>query len=144
MCYLSSDEPHSVFSTDALRYYCILISLFSKHPYSSQSKNLKGWYLQNIVIQADQARLAENQVEILERLGHPEALALVELERHLALGHRDISNSRVREFRHGGVLDGFKHAPGRVLQRRVARDAVEDEDGFDGFGAVWYMLEKRL
>lgn len=31
------------------------------------------------------------------------------------------------------IIDGFEHAPGSVLKCGVTGDAVEDEDGFDGF-----------
>jgi len=40
---------------------------------------------------------------------------------------------------------GLEHAPRFVLQRRIARDAVQDEDGLDGFGArkTILMLAKK-
>ena len=40
---------------------------------------------------------------------------------------------------------GLEHAPRFVLQRRVARDAVQDEDGLDGFGTrkMIPMLAKK-
>ena len=40
---------------------------------------------------------------------------------------------------------GLEHAPRFVLQRRVASDAVQDEDGLDGFGTrkMIPMLAKR-
>ena len=42
----------------------------------------------------------------------------------------------MRKFCFSGVRDGSEHAPGGVLERGVAGDAVEDEDGFDGLGSV--------
>ena len=40
---------------------------------------------------------------------------------------------------------GLEHAPRFVLQRRVARDAVQDEDGLDGFRTrkIIPMLAKK-
>jgi hypothetical protein len=42
----------------------------------------------------------------------------------------------VRELSYGGIGNGFEHAPGSVLQRRVARDTVKDEYGLYSLGAA--------
>jgi hypothetical protein len=47
-----------------------------------------------------------------------------------------VGDGGVRIFGKRGVVDGLEHAPCSVLEGRVACDAVEDEDGFDGFGPV--------
>jgi hypothetical protein len=61
---------------------------------------------------------------------------LVQLLGLLAILNRHIGDGGVRIFGERGVIDRLEHAPCSILEGRVAGDAVEDEDGFDGFGPV--------
>jgi len=49
--------------------------------------------LQNKLIQAHKPRIRKDQVKVLERLRHPEALALVQLARLLPFWTHNIGNS---------------------------------------------------
>jgi hypothetical protein len=49
----------------------------------------------------------------------------------------------MRKLSHGSIVDGLKHAPGSILEGRVAGNAIEDEDGFDGFRAVTAVSSVR-
>lgn len=100
------------------------------------STNTTSVYSQHIIVQTDQVWLAEDQVEVLERLRHPEALALIQFLRLLILGYCHVCDGGVRNWCRGRVGDGLKHAPRCVGERWIACYAVEDEYGFDGFWSV--------
>jgi hypothetical protein len=83
------------------------------------------------LVQTNNIRLTEHQIEILQRLRRPEALhAIILLRRDL----RHVNERRVSELRSGAAFDGFEHCPGAVEEALVAGDAVEEEEGLDGFG----------
>lgn len=103
--------------------------LFSSQGHSN-AKDRNREHLQNIVVQTDQIRLAKNKVEVLERLGQPEALHTVRLGWY-GLGH--IVNCRIGEVGLGGILYALKHFPSDIVIFLVSCDAVEDENGFNGF-----------
>ena len=42
----------------------------------------------------------------------------------------------MRDIGFGGVINGREHAPSGILEGRVARYAVEGEDGLDCFGTI--------
>jgi hypothetical protein len=96
--------------------------------YSSLRHHEPEQHSQYIVVQADKAWLTKDQVKVLECLCHPEAFTFIGLLGRLALWYRDIGDSRVSKFSECRIVDSFKHAPRSVLQDRVARDAVQDED----------------
>ena len=50
----------------------------------------------------------------------------------------------MRKLGHGSIVDGLKHSPGSILEGGVAGNAIEDEDGFDGFGAVTVVSGVRM
>ena len=102
--------------------------------YPSQNR-LRG-YSQYIFVQAHLTGLTEDQIEVLQRLGHPKTLTLVQFLRLLSLRYRYISNGRVRKLSDCRVVDGFEHAPSGILERGIAGDAVENEDRFNGFGST--------
>ena len=81
--------------------------------------------IQNILIQTNDTRLAENQIEILQRLRRPVALHAIH---SLWLLFRDIVERRIRYVRLGRILDSAKHPPRPVLQRLITCDAVKNED----------------
>ena len=94
----------------------------------------EGWEIsQYVIIQTHDLRIAEQQIEVLERLGQPKRLHFVTQAR---FGRRDVTDGRkaVRSF--GGAIDGFEHGPALVTPALVTGDAVHDEDGLDGFGSA--------
>lgn len=58
--------------------------------------------------------------------------------------YRHVCDSGMRKLGHGSIVDGLKHAPGSILEGGVAGNAIEDEDGFDGFGAVTVVSGVRM
>lgn len=88
--------------------------------------------VKNIFIQADNIRLRENKIEILQRLCRPEALHLIFLLWWIGC---TISQSRMRDIRSRMLLDCLEHGPRFILQCRITRDAVHYEYRFDGFWA---------
>ena len=88
--------------------------------------------IEDELIQADHIRLAEYQIEILQRLCGPEALHAVRLQR---LRDSAIRERGVRDVSLGVLDDVLEHFPGAVLKRLLACDAVENEDGFNGLRA---------
>jgi hypothetical protein len=98
-------------------------------------------HIQNVVVQANQIWLAKDQVEILERLGQPEALHAVCLT-WLDLGH--VVDGRICNVGFGGVLNAFEHLPSDILICLVTCDAVEDEDGFNGLRSTACQLSACL
>ncbi len=84
------------------------------------------------LVQVQDLGLAEDGVEVLQRLRQPEALHLVVLARLLG---RHVVDLCARDRGLGMLFDLRKHAPGGVLEGFVAGQAVQDEDRFDGFGA---------
>ena len=73
------------------------------------------------MIQIHDVRLAEDQIEILQRLRHPEALHPIALRR---IGYGDVVQRRVGKLRLAILDDRVEHLPSYVLQRGVARDSV--------------------
>lgn len=88
--------------------------------------------VEDIIIQTHEIWLGEDEVEVLQRLGHPEGLLRVVLE---AFWIRNVAEGGIRILGLCQLRDGFKHAPGVVLVIGVARHAVKIEDGFDCFGS---------
>jgi hypothetical protein len=82
------------------------------------------------LVQTNNIRLTKHQIEILQRLRRPETLhAIILLRRDL----RHVNERRVSELGSGAAFDGFEHCPGAVEEGLVAGDAVEEEEGLDGF-----------
>lgn len=88
--------------------------------------------LQHEMIQADNVGLGVQQVEVLQRLGQPERLHLIDLRRR---GIHHVVDSGVRDARGRVRLDGLEHVPAALGPVLLAGDAPEDEDGLDGLGA---------
>lgn len=81
-----------------------------------------------VIVEADESRLTEDQVEVLQCLCHPEALTLIRLLSHLSFWYCDIGDCGVGELGKRCIVDRFEHAPRSILKDRVASDAIEDED----------------
>lgn len=89
--------------------------------------------VKDVFVQTDGIAVGKDEVEVLESLRHEERLHAIRLDRLLdgAVVQRSVRNVGY------GVLDNrLPHVPCRLQQRSVARDAVQDEDRFDGFGPV--------
>lgn len=84
------------------------------------------------LIQTQDIRLAEQQIEILQRFSQPEAFLRIILHRR---GTRDVVDGRVAELRVRVFLDRLEHGPARIAVVGVPCYAVEVEDRFYGFGA---------
>ena len=76
-------------ATDALLYYLVTVSL--AHILNSRKE-----YSQYIIIQTDKARLAEDEVKVLQRLRHPKALTLIKLLGLLPFRYCDIGDGGMR------------------------------------------------
>ena len=83
------------------------------------------------LIQRHDIWLRVQQVEILERLGHPETLHPVDLGRVLP---RHVVDARKRNLRPRLGDNGLEHRPRLLPQPLIARDAVQDEDRLDRLG----------
>ncbi len=92
--------------------------------------------LQNPLIQTHNLGLTENQIEVLQRLRGPETLHPIRFRWWI---RRNVVERRVGELGAGMTGNGFEHNPGGILEGGVAGDAIEDEEGLDGFGSggVW-------
>lgn len=93
----------------------------------------RGGDSQDVSVQADDAWLTVEQVEVLEGLGQPEGLHLVGLGWG---GEKHVVDGGVGEGRGGVRADRGEHVPAAVGEVLVGGDAPQDEDGLDGFGAV--------
>lgn len=82
--------------------------------------------VQHPLIQRHQIRLRVEQVEVLERLGRPEALHLIRQGR--AVRVLDVVDGRVRVVGLDVGQDGLPHLPAFVLPRGVAGDPVHVPD----------------
>ena len=103
--------------------------------------------IEHKIIETKHRLLTEDQIKILQRLREPERLHAIGFRRpaldvsvrvDVAVGHGDVVERGMRDLRARVVRDGAEHAPGGVAEGRVARDAVQDEDGFDGFGSIFW------
>jgi hypothetical protein len=92
--------------------------------------------LQNKLIQAHKPRLGEDQVKVLERLRHPEALTLIQLACLLPVRAHDVCDSGMRNICFGGFDNRREHAPSGILKGGVTGYSVQDEDGLNGFRAA--------
>jgi hypothetical protein len=92
-----------------------------------------GLRVQHPLIKADEIRLREKQVVVLERLGEPEALHFVAQAR-LLLHH--IVDRTVGDLGTSGLDRGLEHTPAFVHPRGVASDAVHVPHRLDGFGSM--------
>lgn len=84
-----------------------------------------------VIVEADESRLTEDQVEVLQRLRHPErlhAIAQLRLSRD-----SNITYSCVCEFRFSQVGNCRPHFPGGILESGVICDSVQDKDALYGF-----------
>jgi hypothetical protein len=90
-------------------------------------------HIQNVVIQANQLRLAEDQEIVLERFGKEEALHAV-CQRWWNLSN--VVDGRIRNIGPARLFNALEHFPGDVLIYVVAGDAVEDKYGFDRLGSA--------
>ena len=86
--------------------------------------------IEHILIQADDVRLREGQIVVLERLGRPEAFHPIGLQWH---PHSHIIERGMGDVRPGVPLHSLKNPLALLLQEPVARDAVENEDRLDRF-----------
>lgn len=85
-------------------------------------------HVQHIFVQADQTRVAEDQIEVFKRFSQPEALHAVYLG---WIDLRHILDGGVCNIGSGCAFDALVHFPGNVLIGPIASDAVENKDGFD-------------
>lgn len=66
--------------------------------------------VEDIFIQTDDTAVREYEVEVLQRLGHPERFHTIRLCR---VFHRAVIQGGVRNGRNGVCDDGFPHLPRR-------------------------------
>lgn len=88
--------------------------------------------IEDVFVEVNKIRFAEEKVEVLQSFGRPEGLHGVEKSGVLA---RDVGERSVGDGSATMSFDGGEHVPAFVLEGGVSSDAVEDEDGFDCFGS---------
>lgn len=89
-----------------------------------------GLRVEHPLVQANDARLREQQVVVLERLGEPKALHLVLESRLLAV---DVVDGAIGYPGARGAGGGLEHLPALFHPRGVAGDAVHVPYRFDSF-----------
>lgn len=107
------------------------------HQVSFSRRGTKPPHSQYVVVQADKAWIAEEKVEVFQRLRQPERLHFVKRYRRFT---GDILYRGSSVVGSGGGVDGLKHVPAFLSPVDVAGDAPHDEDGFDGLGSVGHNM----
>ena len=100
--------------------------------------------LQHMIVQTDDVRLTEDQIEILQRLRRPKTLHLIDQRHRLTGGLLDIEQTRKCNLRPCSARDGQKHGPRLFQQRRIARHSIEDEAVFKAYLSTINILSAAL
>lgn len=79
--------------------------------------------IEYILIQADQLRLSEDQVEILESLGHPKRLHSISFG--WIFRHRAIVESSMRDIGDCVLDDTVEHRPSSFTQTSITRNTIK-------------------
>ena len=87
------------------------------------------------VVQADQLRLREYEVKILQRLTKPETFHRVRLAWLFAMFGIHIPYRGIGQLCVCQLINGVPHAPCRVLPCGISRNAIHDKNALNRFGA---------
>lgn len=86
--------------------------------------------IEDKLIQADQVRLTEDQVKVLESLSSPKTFHAIIF---WCRGICNISECRICKLCLSVLGYVGEHLPGLLLQQRIACDAVEQKNALDSF-----------
>jgi hypothetical protein len=86
--------------------------------------------IEDIIIETDQARIAEDEIEILQGLCCPETLHAVRLG-SIWVAH--IHDGRICDVRLRMLVDALPHFPRHLLELLVTGDSIQNEDALNGF-----------
>lgn len=105
----------------------------ARNPSGIRPSHRMGLSVEDPLVQRDDVFATEEQEEIFQRLGEPEALHRVSLAGY-RLGDIVDGGVAVRGARSGANV--VEHAPAGLAPVRIAGDAVHVVNGFNSFGSI--------